>query len=646
MEDTRDHKKVEGELDGEGRRHLTRSLLTDMRAMERMLAEGMFETGPVRIGAEQELFLVDRTFHPTPGALKVLERAKDPHFTTELGLFNLEMNADPQLFTGDGLARMEHQLTTLYAHLRSTMSDLDMVPVMTGILPTIRKSDLGVENICPSPRYLALNRVMTAMRGEAYDFSIKGLDDLNVKHDSVMVEACNASFQVHLQVAPERFAHLYNVAQMLAGPVLSIATNSPVLFGKRLWAETRIALFEQAVDTRPGSMYLRDSAARVWFGKQWIRNSVLEIFKENIARFRSIVGADLNENALETLDRGGVPELKALRLHNGTVYRWNRACYGISPNGKPHLRIELRVLPSGPTFTDEMANAALWLGLMSELGETIEDVSTRMEFDHAKHNLYTAARDGLAARLTWLDGEEVLAQPLILDRLLPAAESGLKRAGVDANDITRYLGVIEQRARSMRTGSRWMLQSLASMRDRGTMGERLTALVAATVARQETDRVVSEWESARLDEAGSTRSSYHKVSQYMTTEVFTVQPEDAIELVADLMGWERIRHVPVEDERGKLIGLVSYRAVLRYFAELARQPGAQGPSSTPVSDIMRRNVLTVTPDTLTVDAIATMRRHRIGCLPVVQDGHLVAILTEEDFMGIAGELLERNLTEE
>jgi CBS domain-containing protein len=187
-----------------------------------------------------------------------------------------------------------------------------------------------------------------------------------------------------------------------------------------------------------------------------------------------------------------------------------------------------------------------------------------------------------------------------------------------------------------------MLQSLAGMKDRGSPGERLTALVAATVARQKTGRVVSEWERARLDEIGSAKTSYHKVSQYMTTDIFTVQSDDAVELVADLMGWERIRHVPVEDGKGRFIGLVSYRAVLRYFAEHGKD--GEGSATKQVSDIMRRDVITVTPDTPTLEAIALMRRYRIGCLPVVQDGHLVAIITEEDFMGIASELLEEKLS--
>jgi len=224
------------------------------------------------------------------------------------------------------------------------------------------------------------------------------------------------------------------------------------------------------------------------------------------------------------------------------------------------------------------------------------------------------------------------------------AQAGLDRAGIDAQDSARYLGILDRRVRTMRTGSRWMLQSLAGMKDRGNLGGRLTALVAAMIARQKTDRVVSEWERARLDENDSARTGHQKVSQYMTTDIFTVRPDDPVEFLAELMGWERIRHVPVEDEKGRLVGLVSYRAVLRHLTELAKHPRERGALSAPVSDLMRRELVTVTPDTPTLDAIALMRRHRIGCLPVVQDGHIVAILTEEDFVGIASKVLEAEST--
>ena len=646
MEDTRDHKTTTGALEGADRRRFVRALLGDLRALERMLAEGMFESGVARIGAEQEMFLVDRSFHAAPAALDVLRRLDDTHYTTELGLFNLELNADPQPFAGKGLSRMEAQLGALYQRVKDVAAEIDVRPVLAGILPTLARTDLSLENMVPNPRYLTLNRVMTAARGEAYDINIKGLDELVAKHDCLMFEACNASFQVHLQVTdPARFGHDYDVSQLLLAPTLAIATNSPTLFGKRLWAETRISLFEQSCDIRTRALHAREHAARVSFGKHWVKGGVAGIFKENVTRYRPLVGTSDLEDSLATLERGGVPQLKALRLHGGTIYRWNRACYGISENGKPHLRIELRALPSGPSILDEVANAAFWLGLMRELTQTIEDLPARMDFDHAQANFYAAARDGLAARFTWLDGEEVIAQPFVLDRLLPIAEAGLARAGVDPEDAKRYLGVVDERVRTLRTGSRWTLRSMAEMKARGSSGEQLAALVAATIARQESGRPVAEWERARFDEVHPRPTGYNKVSQYMQTDFVTVQPDDPIELVADLMSWERIRYVPVEDDAGRLVGLVTSRAVLRHFAEAAkaRKEGLPEQPGTAVCDIMRRELVTVSPHTSTLDAIAQMRRHRIGCLPVVQDGRIVAMVMEEDFMGIAADLLEERI---
>jgi CBS domain-containing protein/gamma-glutamylcysteine synthetase len=688
MSDTRAHKTTSGALSGDERRRYMRALLTDLRALEKMLADGTVERGVLRIGAEQEMFLVDDAYHAAPAALELLKRLGPQHFTTELGLFNLEMNADPQMLAGNGLALMEAQLESLYAKVQDVSAELGLQPVLTGILPTITKGDLGIENMVPNPRYLTLNRVLNELRGEPYDVNVKGLDEVSLRHDSIMVESVNASFQVHLQVPePSQFAHWYNVAQLLLAPVLAVSTNSPTLFGRRLWAETRIALFPQSCDVRrPG--HPRQRPSRVSFGNRWCESGVLDIYKENITRFRALVGTDGDENALMTLARGRIPELKALRLHNGTIYPWNRACYGISENGKPHLRIELRALPSGPTIPDEVANAALWLGLMMELVATIESVPPHLAFEHAAANFDSVARDGLSARLTWLDGEETLAQPLVLDKLLPLAEKGLARGGVDEADAKRYLGIIDARVRSMRTGSNWMLHSLSGMKDKGSPGERLNALVAATIARQKSGRVVAEWERARLDEAHAKPTTYSKVSNYMTTDLFTVEADDPVEFVADLMTWERIRYVAVEDAQGMLLGLVTSRAVLRYFAELVRTfvprapgseravmrppssppragsspPPATGsspalprpPASTPalplaptapVSDIMRRELVTVSPDTPTREAIALMRRHRIGCLPVLQGGQIVGMITEEQFMGVAAELLEEKVGE-
>jgi hypothetical protein len=265
-----------------------------------MLERGMFEEGVARIGAEQEAFLIDAGGHPAPLSMAVLERVADPHFTTELGLFQLEINADPLPFSGDSLSRLEKQLQTLVGRGREAARGLGLDLILTGILPTLRKTDLGLEAMTPLPRYAALNDATSRLRGEAYFIDIRGIDELRTQHDSVMVEACNASFQAHLQVDAKGFAHAYNVAQMIAAPVLAAAANSPLLWGRRLWAETRIPLFEQAVDSRHSSQ-ARQMAPRVTFGNRWVRDSIIEIYREDIARFRALVGTDLDEDPMAVL---------------------------------------------------------------------------------------------------------------------------------------------------------------------------------------------------------------------------------------------------------------------------------------------------------------------------------------------------------
>lgn len=635
---TRAHKEIDTERDATTGRAFIRAVLGDLRALERMLREGRFEKGVRRIGAEQEMFLTDQAFLPAPGALKMLDKLQDPHFTTELGAFQLEMNAAPQTFSKNGFSLMEAQMTELMQKAWKAAGDLGLHAVLVGILPTMRQADLGMDNMVPSPRYLALSKAVAALRGGAFEFSIQGLDELILAHDSVMVEACNSSFQVHLQVDADNFARQYNLAQVLAGPLLSVSSNSPLLFGKRLWSETRIALFQQSVDTRSKTQHLRAARARVTFGSRFVEKSITEIFREDIARFRTLVGGEVDENASAVLDQGGVPQLKALRLHNGTIYRWNRACYGII-DGKPHLRIENRVMPSGPSIPDEIANAAFWCGLMVELGRRYEDITKHIDFDQAAGNFYTAAREGYVAPMHWFDGEEIPASKLVLDTLLPAAEAGLRHQQVDEADIKRYLGIVDARIRSGRTGSRWLTGSLARMKDEGSAGERQSALVAATVQRQQSGRPVSEWEQAHLSEAGAPKHTYQRVEQFMTTDVFTVEQDDAVELVANIMGWERIRHVLVEDKDHGLVGLISNRALVRFLAAGGITKDAA------VSELMRKELFTVTPQTPTLEAIYLMRTHRVGCLPVLLDGKLVGVLTEENFLKIAGDLLEAQLRE-
>ncbi len=629
---------VAEEVDDQLYQSFLKSLLNDVRALEKLLDTDLIESGVRRIGAEQEMFLVTRSCRPAPIAMDMLERLDDPAFTTELGRFNLEANLLPHRFGGDCLRKIENDLECLLAKARAAADDFGANIVLTGILPTLRQSDLGLDNMVPNPRYFALNRTMSRLRGGDFHLHIKGVDEIDLKHDNVMLEACNTSFQIHFQVGPEEFARLYNLAQLVTAPVLAAAVNSPCLLGHRLWDETRVAVFQHSVDTRSPTVLARGGRPRVHFGEKWVQKSVIEIFREDIARFRIVLATGIEENALELVENGIAPSLPALRLHNGTVYRWNRACYGVH-EGKAHLRIENRVLPSGPTVVDELANAAFYFGLMSELAEEYDDVSQVMEFDDAKTNFLASARHGLNAQFTWLGGEQISARTLILERLLPRARRGLERAKIDAADISRYLGVLQARVESGQTGAQWVKSSLAGMGCSGTRDARCRALTHATLARQLERIPVHEWALATTLEKDDWRESFRTIGQYMTTELFTVRPGDLVDLAAAMMDWEHLRHVPVEDDDGHLVGLVSHRQLLR----LVGQGMKDGVAPVTVESIMKRNPITVTPETSTLDAIQLMRERKVGCLPVIAESKLVGIVTERDFLGAAAKVFEDEL---
>jgi CBS domain-containing protein len=620
-------------------RAFTKALLRDLQAFERMLDEGLFETGIRRIGAEQELFLVNEGWRPALKALDILDKLEGP-YTTELALYNLEANVEPRVLEGRCFTDLEARVAELLAGVRAAARDAGADVALTGILPTLSKSDVTLENITPKTRYRALDTAFAKARaGEPYKLRIQGRDELYTEHDSVMLESCNTSFQVHLQVEPAEFAKLYNVAQVVTAPVMAAAVNSPVLFGKHLWEETRIALFQQSVDTRSGSVHMRDMSPRVRFGEQWVDSSVTELFQEDIARFRVLLTRQVEEDPLEELDAGRIPALQALTLHNGTVYRWNRPCYGVG-GGKPHLRIECRVIPSGPTVLDEVANAAFWIGLVLGGAKEYGDVRDRIDFGDAKSNFLAAARNGLKAGFRWIDGVSLSAPNLILEEALPVARSGLADAGVGSDDIDRYLGVIQERVESGTTGARWMVRSLLGMQDHGTRSERLAAVTAGMITREKSGEPCHRWDDVDIREAGGWRLNYERIEQLMTTALFTVHEEELVDMVAFLMERKQIRHVLVEDDNHALVGLVSYRSVLRLMAKGFNPETHDAPA---VREIMERDPKSVSPEMPTLEAIDVMRRHEVSCLPVVSDGKLVGIVSELDFMPLAYDLLEDRL---
>lgn len=629
---------VELESEPEQLRAFIRRLLTDLRALEKMIASGLIEADVRRIGAEQELFLVNSAWRPACVARQVLEKIADPHFVTEIAQFNLEINVDPLVFSGDCLAEMERQLNGMIGKARAAAKAIGAEIVLTGILPTIRKSDLELDNMTPMPRYTALSEALARQRGGAYELKLKGSDELITRHDNWMLEACCTSFQIHFQSGSKEFANLYNVAQAVTAPVLAAAANSPLLFGRRLWRETRIPLFEQSVDTRHASYHLRERSPRVSFGQRWVENSALELFEEDISRFPVLLDASFEEeNPFSMLNRGQVPELQALRIYNSTVWRWNRPCYGIT-EGRPHLRIEARAFPSGPTVVDEIANAAFFFGLMSGVSRQHLDIAKDMEFDDARSNFLSAGQLGLDAQFKWLGGKVIPARELICRYLLPVARFGLAAAGISSEDIDRYLGVIEKRVRSGKSGSQWFLSSLSEMQKLGTRDEILTSLTAATVKKQKEGRPVHQWSLAEITEGMMSKESCLSVEEFMTTDLFTVHEDEPLELVANLMDWKHVRHIPVEDKDGNLAGLISCFEVLRHLIVAANET-ERAPIA--VGSIMNKAPLTITPETPTLDAIALMRRERVDCLPVVNKGRLVGIVTERDFINVAARLLEQ-----
>ncbi len=620
------------------RQEFMKSLLEEVRALEAMLDKGMVESGVSRIGAEQEMFLIDKAQKPALTGLDVLKKLDDDRFTHELGLFNIEANLSVQEFHSDCLSRMEAEAQEVYAKAREAAHKCNSEIALVGILPTLTKDNLGLDSMVPIPRYHALNKAFMALRGHDLQFTINGIDQLIVKHDNLMVEACNTSFQVHFQVSPEDFARLYNIAQVVTGPLLAAAVNSPILLGKRLWHETRISVFEYSVDARSTTHQARGLKPRVHFGNHWVDKSVTEIFKEDIARFRVLLTTETEDDPLAMVAQGIAPKLKALCLHNGTVYRWNRACYGVH-DGIPHLRIENRVIPSGPTVIDEIANTAFFVGMMAGMSEKYDDIRDQITFQDVKANFMAAARAGIRAQMNWFGDTHMPARKLILDELLPLAESGLNKYGVNQQDIDKYLGVLRDRVSTRRNGARWALESLNEMHDQGTEDQRMRCLVSSMVEQQTTGRPISEWVLADFREDQGWRESYLKVSQFMATDLFTVRPDDIVDFAATLMDWRHVRHIPVEDDDGELIGLVSHRALLRLVAE----GRVGGEHKVTVEEIMTLNPVTVGSDATTVDAIRLMRQAKVACLPVVEGGKLIGLVTEHDLIVVASHLLERYL---
>ncbi len=614
----------------------TSQLVRDLQALRHMYRQDLLDSGHPRMGLEQEVYLVDKFWRPAPKAVELLQLVNREDIVPEYASFNAEINVAPALIQGNVLSAMHQNLREKMTLLDAAAHTLDSRIMLVGILPNLRTSDVTLDQMTPLPRYALITSALQDLRGGDFEFHIEGFDELILRSSTPLFEACNTSFQVHYQLHPGSFVSQYNWAQAITGPVLSIAVNSPLLLGKRLWKETRIALFQQAIDTRKREEHVnRDRLPRVHFGTHWVRESLLEVLEDNVARFRPLIWKETPEDAMNTLLDGRIPQLQAFSAFNGTVYRWNRICYGIT-EGKPHLRLENRVLPSGPTLADEMANAALWIGLMHGMPVAYEHIHRHMSFDDAKNNFRRAAIHGLETEFRWVNGKRISPRKLLEKELIPIAREGLLQAGVIADDIDYYLGIISERTASRQTGAQWLLESFNRIKDRSNSSEAMVAVTAALYEKQVSGAPVHTWEAADMQTSTNWECRYGLVEQLMTRDLTTVQADDPLSLVINLMDWRHIRHMPVEDDQGRVVGLLTLTQLLHHYSSdhEVPLPGQK------VADIMLRHPVTTNPETRTADAYRLMKQQSSDCLLVVNGQKLVGILTEFDFARLAGYLLD------
>ncbi|MFZ1164615.1 glutamate--cysteine ligase [Mycobacterium sp.] len=475
------------------RQEYRRKVQLCLDVFETMLARSSFEVDHPLTGMEIECNLVDGDYQPAMTNSEVLAAIADPAYQTELGAYNIEFNVPPRPLGGHTWVQLEDEVRASLNAAETKASAGGAHIVMIGILPTLMPEHLASGWMSESLRYVALNDSIFNARGEDIQIDIDGPEPLSMKSTSIAPESACTSTQLHLQVSPEDFAGNWNAAQVLAGPQLALGANSPYFFGHRLWSETRIELFAQSTDTRPDELKTQGVRPRVWFGERWV-TSIFDLFEENVRYFPSLLPEVSDEDPVAELAAGRTPHLAELRLHNGTVYRWNRPVYDVVA-GRPHLRVENRVLPAGPTVIDMMANAAFYYGMLRTLTEEDRPIWTRMTFAAAQHNFFEAARRGMHARLLWPGLDDVTTEELVLGKLLPMAHDGLDRWGVAAEVRDRLLGVIEGRARAGRNGAAWQVSTVRALQ-RGGMARpaALAEMLRLYCEHMHTNEPVHSWE--------------------------------------------------------------------------------------------------------------------------------------------------------
>jgi len=457
-----------------------RRLRAETETLERWFADGVLAQSPPVGGYELEAWLTDPEFRPAPLNDTVLQRMDDPLLTTELARFNLELTGHPRRLTGGALGQLQAGLDDTWRRCRNGVAALGGRLVTIGILPTVGQADLTRAAMTPIARFAALNdQVLRQRDGRDLSIDIRGREHLRTTHPDVMLESAATSFQVHMQVPASRAADYFNASLLASGPVVAAGANSPYLFGRDLWDETRIPLFEQAVETGGFAGAAHGPPRRVGFGTGFARGSVVECFRENLEHFPALLPTCFPDE-----ESGRLPHL---RLHNGTIWRWNRPLIGFDEAGEPHVRIEHRTLPGGPTGTDAIANAAFYYGLAEHCAHQPGGPATLLPFAAARDNFYACARNGLAARVIRSDGSHTRIDRLIRETLLPQAAGGLHGLGLESAEVDHYLGIIEDRTASRRNGAGWQRAWVARH------GRDMTALTAAYAERQADGEPVHRW---------------------------------------------------------------------------------------------------------------------------------------------------------
>ena len=441
--------------------------------------------GEASVGAEIEMYLVDSGGSPAPQNQLVIDKLADPQLQPELNQFNLEYNLSPVPAKGTPFLAMERELRPVLDKLQSIAAHHQLQVVPIGILPTLKQEHLQKHFMTDLPRYRALTQQLSALKGAPFEVNINGQDSLITQCDEVTLEGANTSFQVHLKVPPTRFVDMFNTAQLITPLVLALSGNSPTFLSKRLWQETRIALFKQSIDNRVRCQTQWRQPSRVSFGQGWLRKSPWECFSQSVALYPPILplvsetGADYEE----------------LNLHHGTVWSWNRAV--LEPKGGGHLRIEYRAFPAGPTVVDMMASAALAIGLTVGLSQHIESYLVKLPFQYAEYNFYRSAQHGLDAKLLWPQDNQhhPTEEPVtaIIERLFPVAEEGLKQLGVEHKEIQRLMSINQDKLANKQTGSTWQLNTLETLQQSMFTDVALQQMLQLYIKNMMEGQPVSQW---------------------------------------------------------------------------------------------------------------------------------------------------------